>query len=79
MKRRLMTMGFVALAVGAALTQQKKTVPPPPPADNSPSLEVKGPNWLCTNKKQYCGSDLSLLISHFRCSSRPSDLHSADH
>lgn len=41
MKRCLMTMCLVFLAVSAALAQEKKTVPPPPkPADDGPSLEV---------------------------------------
>jgi len=39
MKRCLITMCFVVLAVSAALAQGKKTVPPPPkPADDGPSL-----------------------------------------
>ena len=40
MKRFLMTICLVVLAVSAALAQGKKTVPPPPkPADEGPSLE----------------------------------------
>jgi hypothetical protein len=41
MRRCLLTMCFVALAVSAVLSQQKKTLPSPPkPTDEGPSLEV---------------------------------------
>jgi hypothetical protein len=41
MKRFLMTICLVVLAVSAALAQGKKSVPPPPkPAHDGPSLEV---------------------------------------